>query len=59
LILTQRHWVPLILLNLGGLALAVGLDRVAVTAIGLWVLDLLLRVVTLMRSRRIEPPAAG
>jgi uncharacterized membrane protein len=58
-ILTRRHWVPLILLNLGGLALAIGLGQVAVTAVGLWVLDMLLRVVTLMRSRHDEPPAAG
>jgi hypothetical protein len=58
-ILTRRHWVPLILLNLGGLALAMGWDQVAVTAVGLWVLDMFLRVVTLMRSRHDESPAAG
>jgi hypothetical protein len=53
-ILTRRHWVPLILLNLGGLALAMGWDQVAVTAVGLWVLDMLLRVVTLMRSPGVQ-----
>lgn len=58
-ILTRRHRVPLILLNLGGLALAMGWERIAVIAVGLWVLDMLLRVVTLVRSRHDEPPVAG
>jgi hypothetical protein len=58
-ILTRRHWVPLILLHLGGLALAIGWDGIAVTSVGLWVLDMLLRVVTLMRSRHDAPKAAG
>ncbi len=58
-ILTRRQWIPLILLNFGGLALAMGWERIAVIAVGLWVLDMLLRVVTLVRSRHDEPPVAG
>ena len=40
----------MILLNLGGLALAMGWGRVAVTAIGLWILDMLIRTATLVRA---------
>jgi hypothetical protein len=58
-ILTRRRWAPLILLNLGGLALAMGWEWVAVIAVGLWVLDMLFRVVTLVRSRHAEPQFAG
>jgi nitrite reductase (NO-forming) len=50
-ILTRRRWVPLILVNLGGLALAAGWELVAVTAVALWLLDVLIRAVTLVRSR--------
>lgn len=58
-ILTRRRWAPLILINFGGLALAAGWERVAVTAVGLEVLDIFLRVLTLVRSRHDEAPAAG
>jgi len=50
-ILTRRRWTPLILVNLGGLALAAGWERVAVAAVALWVLDILFRAVSLVRSR--------
>jgi nitrite reductase (NO-forming) len=50
-ILTRRRWVPLILVNLGGLALAAGWELVAVTAVALWLLDVLIRAVTLVKSR--------
>jgi hypothetical protein len=55
-VLTRRSWAPLVLLNLGGLALTIGWEWVAVTAIGLWVLDVLTRTVTLVRAsnRRVN-----
>jgi len=40
----------MILLNLGGLALAMGWAWVAVTAIGLWILDMLIRRATLVKA---------
>lgn len=57
-ILTRWRWIPLILVNLGGLALAAGFEVVAVIALGSWVLDMLVRVVTLARSRRAQPTAS-
>jgi hypothetical protein len=36
-----------------------GWEWVAVIAVGLWVLDMLFRVVTLVRSRHAEPQFAG
>lgn len=49
-ILTRRRWAPLIVANLGGLALAIGWSGAAVALIALWVLDILTRVVVLTRS---------
>lgn len=52
-ILTRRGWVPLILVNLGGLALVAGWEVVAVGAVGSWVIDLLARVAGLFRKNSL------
>lgn len=58
-ILTRRHWVPLILLNLGGLALATGFEGAAVTLIALWAIDIVARIVVLVRSERSQGRVGG
>ncbi len=50
-ILTGRRWVPLSLANLAGLALAAGWPPIAVGAVGLWTVDILARVASLVRAR--------
>ncbi|HUG07403.1 MAG TPA: hypothetical protein VMP13_00685 [Acidimicrobiia bacterium] len=52
-ILTRRRWVPLVLVNLGGLALVAGWEVVAVGAVGSWMVDLLARVAGLFRQNSL------
>lgn len=58
-ILTGRRWVPLILVNLGGLSLALGWISAAVTLFALWAFDILARVIVLIRSPRGEGRVGG
>lgn len=50
-ILTRRRWVPLLAANIGGVALAAGWETAAAAAVGVWVADILVRVVEVARTR--------
>lgn len=51
-ILTARPWVPLAAVNIGGVALALGGETVAAVAVGIWVVDMVARVLQVVRKRR-------
>jgi len=58
-ILTGRRWVPLIVVNLGGLSLAMGWSGAAVALFAVWAFDILARVLVLIRSQRTRDPVEG
>ncbi len=45
-------WIPLILANLGGLALVAGLPEVSLVLLALWAIDLVRRLATLRKPQR-------